>query len=68
MPDDVSTTWKVLIAIMVLWDLAWRGIALWRASHRNQSGWFIVLLVVNSVGMLPIIYLLSHPQQAPKTR
>lgn len=63
--DDVSTTWKVLIAIMVLWDLTWRGVALWRASRRNRSGWFIALLIINSVGILPIFYLLTHRSSTP---
>jgi len=47
-----------LISVLMLWDLIWKGIALWRAGRNNQLGWFIALLVVNSVGILPIIYIL----------
>lgn len=31
--------------------------ALWRASKNDQPYWFIVLLVINFVGILEIIYL-----------
>lgn len=36
-----------------------KGAALWRAGRNNQKGWFIVLLVVNTLGLLEIIYLLT---------
>jgi methionyl-tRNA synthetase len=42
---------------LAIWDLFWRGKALWRASKNNQVGWFIALLLVNSIGILPLIYL-----------
>lgn len=44
---------------VAVWDLAWKGVALWKASQRKEKGWFVVLLIVNSAGILPIIYLLA---------
>ena len=41
-----------------MWDLAWKGLALWRAARRNEPWWFVALLLINSVGILPIAYLL----------
>lgn len=35
-----------------------KGIALWRAAQLNQRNWFIALLIVNTLGILEIIYLL----------
>jgi len=43
-------------------DLILKGFALWRATKRNENMWFIALLVVNSLGILPAIYLLTHPE------
>lgn len=43
---------------LVFIDLALKGVALWRSARNSQNGWFIALLIVNSVGILPIIYLL----------
>ena len=47
-----------LVRIIFLVDLILRLIALyvaWRAHHRK---WFVALLVVNSAGVLPAVYLL----------
>ena len=47
-----------LIVIVSIWDVVWKGIALWRAARNGHQVWFIFLLIVNSVGILPIIYIL----------
>lgn len=45
------------IIVISLWELVWKGIALWYASRNRQKKWFVALLIINSVGILPIIYL-----------
>jgi Family of unknown function (DUF5652) len=45
-----------LIALGV-WELTWKGFALWRAAKNNHKYWFVPLLIINSMGLLPIIYL-----------
>ncbi|MBI4193337.1 MAG: hypothetical protein HY536_01790 [Candidatus Colwellbacteria bacterium] len=45
--------WWVAIA----WSLVWKGLALWRAAERKESAWFVVLLVVNTLGFLELVYL-----------
>ncbi len=47
----------VLLYVLSLWALVWKGLALWRASKQAQRNWFIVLLVLNTVGILDLIYL-----------
>jgi hypothetical protein len=34
-----------------------KGFALWRAARNNSSGWFVALLLVNTFGILEILYL-----------
>jgi hypothetical protein len=46
------------IALAVIWTLVWKGFALWRAAGLRQKYWFIAMLVVNTLGILEIIYLL----------
>lgn len=43
--------------ILVVWSLIWKGLALWRAAHRGEKVWFIVFLLINTVGILEIVYL-----------
>jgi hypothetical protein len=45
------------LAPLVIWDLFWRGKALWKAAQKRELYWFIALLLINSVGILPILYL-----------
>ncbi len=48
-----------LIPLVIL-DLILRGISLWKSAKKDQNVWFIALLVVNSMGFLPLIYLLIN--------
>lgn len=56
---ELSNVMIVVLVAMAVWDMAWKGVALWRAAQKEQTGWFVALMVVNSVGILPIIYLLT---------
>ena len=47
----------ILFAPLLIWSLFWKGFALWRAGRHNQPYWFIALLLVNTVGLLEIVYL-----------
>jgi len=46
-----------VLIIIALWELVWKGFALWKASQNKQRNWFIAILVINTIGILPIIYL-----------
>lgn len=45
------------VLVVVLWTLLWKGLALWRAAKRGDIWWFIAMLVLNTVGLLEIVYL-----------
>lgn len=45
------------IVLLVIWSLVWKGLALWRAAKRGDKIWFVVFLLVNTAGILEIIYL-----------
>ena len=46
------------VALPVLvWTLAWKGMALWKAARSSQKNWFVALLVINTLGVLEIFYL-----------
>ncbi len=49
-----------LLMILVLSDLILKGVTLFKSAQRDQKVWFIVLLLVNSLGILPIIYLIAN--------
>jgi len=47
----------VLVMILSIWTLIWKGLALWKASKKNSIPWFVIILVVNTIGILEILYL-----------
>ncbi len=52
-----------LLVPFVILDLILRGFALWKSARKNQNVWFIALLIVNSMGILPLIYLVLNRDQ-----
>jgi hypothetical protein len=54
--SSMPPSFAVLFAFLVIWSLVWKGIALWKAARNNAKWWYVVMLVVNTVGILEIIY------------
>lgn len=52
----------VLLPLMV-WALLWKGWALWLAARRGDLLWFLVLLVINTFGLLEIFYIFVIAKQ-----
>ena len=52
-----------LIAFIAMWEFVWKLIALWKAGRNNQLGWFICIAIINTVGILPIIYLWIYKEK-----
>ncbi len=44
------------IIMITIATLPIKGLALWKASHRERKGWFAALLIFNTLGLLDIIY------------
>lgn len=45
------------VGVLFAWAMFWKGISLWRASKGSQKNWFIALLLINSLGILDLVYL-----------
>ncbi len=55
---DAYPTWIWLIIIIGgLWTLPWKAVALWKSARQNEKWWFIALLIVNTLGLLEILYI-----------
>ena len=46
-----------LFIVITLWSIPWKGVALWKAAQLSHKKWFIILLLVNTFGILDIIYI-----------
>jgi len=60
-----------VVVIVAIWDGVWKLIAMWKSARHDQLAWFICLAVFNTVGILPILYILCFQKPAmpapPKT-
>jgi hypothetical protein len=45
------------IALLVVWSLFWKGLSLWHSARKIHPWWFVILLFVNTGGILDIIYI-----------
>jgi len=64
-----STSLGALVFVLIiLWDAAWRGTALWKSGRKNQLVWFICLFIFNTIGILPIVYLAFFQKKDKKKR
>ena len=64
--EDLLLSTPILILILA-WTLPWKGIALWKAAKNHHKGWFIALLVVNTLAILEIVYIFYFSKkQEPK--
>lgn len=47
----------VIVSLVLLWTLIWKGIALWKSCKKNHYIWFILFLILNTLGILEILYI-----------
>lgn len=43
-------------SLLIIWTTFWKGCSLWIAAKNNHKKWFIALLVLNTFGILEIVY------------
>jgi len=55
---------KILIAALIIWSLIWKGIALWKAARNSHTAWFVIMLIVNTLGILEIIYIYGFSKKS----
>jgi hypothetical protein len=54
----------IVIAILALFDSVLKLIALWKSARNNHLVWFICLAIFNTMGILPIVYLILNKNKA----
>ena len=55
----------IMIAVLVVWSLAWKGAALWKAARNGQYTWFVAMLILNTIGILEILYIYVFSKKSP---
>lgn len=55
----------LLMVVLILWVLPWKGYALWTASKKNHKFWFILMLILNTFAIVEIIYIFYIAKKTP---
>ncbi len=53
----MTTLGIAVLSVLVVWGIVWKGFALYRAGKQSQPGWFVALFLINTLGILEILYL-----------
>ena len=46
-----------LLIFVIVWSLFWKALALWKSARLSQPIWFVLLLVINTLGIFEILYI-----------
>jgi hypothetical protein len=52
-----SVLWILLVMILMMWVLFWKGYSMWVAAREGHKRWFIALAVLNTFGILDLVYI-----------
>ena len=55
-----------IIVVIIIWSSPWKAAALWRSARRGHLGWFLVLIVLNTLAILDILYLFVFSEWGAK--
>lgn len=56
----------ILFLVAMFWSIVWKGIALWKSARNGHKGWYIAILILNTLGILEIIYLIFFNKKKAK--
>ncbi len=54
------------LTILFVWSFVWMLLALWKAAKKGSVAWFIILAIINTVGILPILYIFVFSKMKKK--
>ena len=57
------TQFFVIFVALVSVSMVLKAVGLWRAARDGEKWWFVAIMFINSLGVLPIIYLITHPEK-----
>jgi len=57
-----------LFIVIGAFEFVLKAFALWHSARSRQLAWFVVLIIFNTAGILPIIYLLFFRKKAASAK
>ena len=57
--EKMSWLIPVLMILFLLWSVPLKGVALWKSARLGHKAWFVILLLVQTLGILDLIYIFA---------
>jgi hypothetical protein len=45
------------IVLVSIWETIWKAFGMWHSAKNDDKLWFVLIMILNTLGILPIIYL-----------
>ncbi len=62
---DLSWLFPLIIPVIII-EAVLKSVALWKAARNNQLYWFVALVILNTAGILPLLYILFFQEKRKK--
>jgi hypothetical protein len=56
----------IILVSILIWEGIWKLIGLWKSAKNNQIVWFILIGILNTIGIIPILYILFFQKKIRK--
>jgi len=64
--EQFFTQNELIVFLIAIWTIPWKGVALWKSARLNDKWWFIAILVINSLALLEIFYIFIFSKRKTK--
>jgi methionyl-tRNA synthetase len=58
----------IIIVLVLVWSIPWKGFALWKSARKGDSVWFIILLLINTLAIIEILYIFIFSERKGKLK
>lgn len=56
MQNFLTQNAAIILPIVYIWSIVWKGLALWKAARKDAKVFFVIILLFNTVGLFEILY------------
>lgn len=57
MQEFITANSQYIFPILYIWSAIWKALALWKAAKKDAKVWFVAIFVLNTLGLLEILYI-----------
>jgi hypothetical protein len=65
---NLVASFTFIFLIIAVIEVVLKGFAMWKAAKKDQKVWFWLILILNTMGILPLIYLIIYRDKKKKQK